>query len=661
MQIIILWFITSSLLLSAPLLTIDKKQHTFDDFPVQRYEDRTSSLDIEQIQKVLDFSEASNFISEGYTSSTFWYRVEIYNATNRPVETIVDAGKLVYEVDLYILSSDKTVLYRGGNGLRFQDRIIQSTTTRFPLHLNAKERKTLYFRMRHITTLFTALTITDERALVKSDLQKSQLLGLAYGGILILVLYNFFLFTSIREKVYLYYVLYIGASVTWFMMSEGYFPFTTLWGDAFYTLAANTTALFLIFIMLFSRALLLTKRYMPVLDRVLYVSIWTMSLSLLLNFYDPVLIIYIVNTVGLIIISLLFWMALKSYRLGNKIAFFYIQAQLVYFIMLLPYLLMTIDLFPYSKLVNYAPLVGSVYEAVLFSLALAYRVKMLKDEKINIEIQAQIRLEHAIQEQTKELDELNHHLEKKVAQEVEKNRDQELAMLHQNRLAQMGEMISMIAHQWRQPLNNLAMLNQTVILNYQEKRLNTKTIDYFKENTNRQIQQMSHTIEDFRDFFKPRAESVEYCVNDVIIQTIDMLAPIYRELGLVIEYTDEQKVYSQGAPSKLGQALINIINNAKDVLLERDVVNKRLRLNLKRQEDIAILTIGDNGGGVPLDIMDKIFDPYFSTKDKKNGTGLGLYMTKIIVEKHLNGNIIVENRDGGAQFKIAIAEVSRSI
>ncbi len=254
----------------------------------------------------------------------------------------------------------------------------------------------------------------------------------------------------------------------------------------------------------------------------------------------------------------------------------------------------------------------------------------------------------------KELERLNNSLEEKVELEVEKNRQQQLLMLHQSRLAQMGEMISMIAHQWRQPLNTLSVLNQTVILKYERDKLDSNVINYFNENANKQIQQMSKTIDDFRDFFKPEKERVDYCINDVIVNSIDMLNVGFGQYNLVVQYENSQKIYSNGFPNELGQALVNIINNAKDALVENEIVDKVLVVDLEEDDDRAIITVKDNAGGIPDNIMDKIFDPYFSTKAEKNGTGLGLYMTKLIIEDHLDGKISVENSVGGAEFNIVL-------
>ncbi len=245
-------------------------------------------------------------------------------------------------------------------------------------------------------------------------------------------------------------------------------------------------------------------------------------------------------------------------------------------------------------------------------------------------------------------------LKKKVKEEVEKNRQKEKMMLQQSRLAQMGEIISMIAHQWRQPLNGLSMLNSSLILKYSRDKLDKEFLEYFKLNSKKQIHNMSKTIDDFRDFFKPEKEKQEFIINETIQDTIDMVKPFFSDLEIELIFYTKEEITTIGYQNELGQGIINIINNAKDVLVENEIENKQINITLTQDDKDITLSISDNAGGIPDNIIDKIFDPYFSTKDEKNGTGLGLYMTKMIVEDHMDGKLSVSNNKAGAEFKIIL-------
>jgi signal transduction histidine kinase len=282
-----------------------------------------------------------------------------------------------------------------------------------------------------------------------------------------------------------------------------------------------------------------------------------------------------------------------------------------------------------------------LFTAVFLSLIGVIIYLLRRTKKTNIELK----------NTQEELQKLNNTLEDKVKHEIEKNKQHQLFLLQQGRLVQMGEMISMIAHQWRQPLNILAMLNQTIVLKYKEKIMDDNVIDYFNKNSNVQIKQMSQTIDDFRNFFKPEKETVEFYINEVISETINMIKPILINDKIEIRLNINDEIKITGYPNELGQAILNMINNAKDALLEKNIKVKTISISLAHVNDRPTLIISDNAGGISEKIIDKIFNPYFSTKEK-NGTGLGLYMTKMIIEEHMNAKLVVTNNTEGAVFTV---------
>lgn len=251
---------------------------------------------------------------------------------------------------------------------------------------------------------------------------------------------------------------------------------------------------------------------------------------------------------------------------------------------------------------------------------------------------------------------LNENLELQVKEHVQTNHQQEAMLFQQSRHAQMGEMISMIAHQWRQPLNVLSLLAQNIAFKYRQHKLDDKTMETFKSDSMRQILQMSKTIDDFRDFFKPEKSKKVFDLKTQLEYTIEMVKPILTSHGIEVEcrYIDDIKIES--FPNEFGQSIISILNNAKDVLIDKsELLLKKITLRVTLLEpDKVSIAIEDNGGGILEEHLSKVFQPYFSTKSEKNGTGLGLYMTKLIIEEHMKGTISVTNIREGALFEIVL-------
>ena len=246
-------------------------------------------------------------------------------------------------------------------------------------------------------------------------------------------------------------------------------------------------------------------------------------------------------------------------------------------------------------------------------------------------------------------------LQESIRKALDENEKQQEMLLQQNRLAEMGEIINMIAHQWRQPLNNLAIINQTLLIKYRRNLCSATTVETFAENSDRQIQDMSMIIDDFRDFFQPRRKKSDFFIQDVIKHVLELIDPILKMHAITVNVITHGERYSHhGYSNEFGQAILNIINNAKDVLIENETSKKQINIDIVYTQEKSIITVQDNAGGITKDIIQNIFDPYFSTKLHKNGTGLGLYMSKNIIEKHMMGTLSVKNEKNGAQFTITL-------
>jgi PAS domain S-box-containing protein len=265
-------------------------------------------------------------------------------------------------------------------------------------------------------------------------------------------------------------------------------------------------------------------------------------------------------------------------------------------------------------------------------------------------------LENRVKEQTSKLRELNQNLEKRVAEETEKNREKDRLMFQQARLAAMGETISNIAHQWRQPLSELGI----IIFTMKKRSMNEKEMQKQYEHAKKVIAKMSKTIEDFRNFFNPDKEKSSFFIKDMIEDTLSILKGSLKRTAINIEIDIDEHITAYGYKNELSQAILNLISNAKDAFSDKPLDGRVLKISSVREGNFTILSVADNAGGIESTIADKIFEPYFTTKHANLGTGLGLYIVKTIIEESMDGRVCVKNENGGAKFIIKIPAVKET-
>lgn len=251
------------------------------------------------------------------------------------------------------------------------------------------------------------------------------------------------------------------------------------------------------------------------------------------------------------------------------------------------------------------------------------------------------------------LQQYNEMLECRVAERTDELRKKDRLLLHQSRLAAMGDMINNIAHQWRQPLNVLGLNLQRLPLYYEMGKFDQQLLDTSIEDAMDLIQHMSQTIDDFRDFFKPEKVKVRFSVKRAILQTVNLVSDslTHHQIKLIVHIDHDSCI--NGYPNEFSQVALNILQNARDALKERKIRDALITISCFIEDGKTVTTITDNAGGIPEDIIDKIFEPYFSTKGVQ-GTGIGLYMSKNIIESNMGGKLSVRNLDGGAEFRIEV-------
>jgi len=255
----------------------------------------------------------------------------------------------------------------------------------------------------------------------------------------------------------------------------------------------------------------------------------------------------------------------------------------------------------------------------------------------------------------KQLEELNDDLEDRVEKSVKQIRENEKMLISQSKQVVMGEMIEMIAHQWRQPITSIGMIANNVLFDMALGEIKETELKISIDKINTQVMHLSKTIDDFRDFFKEsKTEQITSFLEilEGTMSIIDKQLQGHNIEIIVLNKSLNTSFYTY--KNELIQVFLNILGNAKDAFDDKHLKNKQITIAAVSKGKNLHVTIQDTAGGIETEIMQKVFEPYFSTKMKKNGTGLGLYMSKIIVEEHLHGTLTVTNTTDGAMFEITI-------
>jgi len=263
-------------------------------------------------------------------------------------------------------------------------------------------------------------------------------------------------------------------------------------------------------------------------------------------------------------------------------------------------------------------------------------------QKVKV-LQEALKQNYHIQKQLEDANEELNRLRNQVA-------EQQKIMIEQQKLAAMGEMIGNIAHQWRQPLNALGLVLQNIKKAYERGRLDDAYLEKSVNKGKMLTDKMSSTIDDFRDLVKAKKLKEHFFVKNIINDVLEIVEQALVNNNIEVEI-DCEEIEILSYPNELFQVIVNLINNAKDAFKEQGKSGV-IKIKCTKKDNKATIIVHDNAGGIPLENPSKVFEPYFTTKD--SGTGIGLYMSKMIIEKDMQGILSVKNEAGGALFSIEL-------
>lgn len=276
-------------------------------------------------------------------------------------------------------------------------------------------------------------------------------------------------------------------------------------------------------------------------------------------------------------------------------------------------------------------------------------------KRLNISINSCLNVKE-LEDKNRQLKTLTLNLKSEIDKAVELNKIKDKQLYEQMKMAQMGELIGNIAHQWRQPLSLISTIASGLKLKKSMNSLEDKDFDEYMDKIVDNTYMLSSTIDEFRDCIDESHNVKEIIVQERIKMAIKIIEPSFmmNNIEMIEDYMEKENIYFSLISGELLQVLISILNNAKDAFMENDIENKWLKYSVKKDTNKFIITLEDNAGGIKVEIMDKIFNPYFTTKHQNQGTGMGLYSSYNIITKHLNGKIYATNTLYGAKFTIEL-------
>lgn len=418
--------------------------------------------------------------------------------------------------------------------------------------------------------------------------------GISVGIVIMAAIYSLVLYRYNKKMMLIYYSIMQFSIAFMLINTSGIFLLSTFdFGtDSLFYDSVIITSTILAFI--FAREFLETKKYLPSFHIVLTVSLILLIIELFLTIlYQRIITLYIPFSLFLVTILIV---SLIRYRQNFKPALYFF---LGWFCLIAS--VAYSELFPDTLSIN-PMFIGSPLEAILVAFALTYSIRQLQEEQ-------------------------------KIQQAI---------MIHQSKLAAMGELLGNIAHQWRQPITTLSYL----FMNIKSSPSDTGYVLSKSDEGMKQLQFMSDTIDNFRNFYQPDMPKGSFNLHEQVLYTLDIIRSELERHAIAVEITLLEDTVLYSYKHQFVQALLSILINAKDALIESGTSEPHIDIRIEKNK----IQIQDNAGGIPDESMDKIFEPYFSTKEKHSG--IGLYMCKIIIEKNINAKISAQNSSDGALFEI---------
>ena len=590
-------------------------------FDISYYNDKNDNIEFKDIDTLKFNTISTNKHSLPIDHHTVWYKVKIINNSNITKEVFLHNNFAYYSKNITIYEYKKNQTKKINYNLLDKNvgKLLDGKIIIYPIFLNPNSQKTIYIKNQSLTH-----QIIDINILNKKDSNKSLINNSFYPNIIVIILftlsiYNSILFFFTKRKEFIFYALYmINCSFGLFYMYGSVFSNFGLYGEISYLF--NVTAILLIpFLMLFIKTVFdigKNNKLNMIINSVILLSLLFILSTIFLDLY-----IVIQNIQFLFIYSyiIIFYIGFFLYKHNHPLSKLFLFSYIVYIMGMTVTLLSLIGLIEFKLLYFYGSGIALVIEGFIFSYILGYRLKLLED---------------------------------KIKDNIDKNRQKDKILFQQSKLASMGEMLGNIAHQWRQPINRINLSLEVVNSCLKDDNIDKEFIKKKITISQKNIDYMSQTIEDFTNFFMPNKDIQQCNITNTIDKAIKLLDT--KLLNIKLNIISNKQVIFSTYENELLQVLLIILNNAIDNFELNKIENPKINIDIKEENKYLILKISDNGLGIKKENIDKVFEPYFTTKFKSEGTGLGLYMAKMLVEESMKGKINILSDEIGVEFKIIL-------
>lgn len=622
-------------------IVLTDQSQCVSDFSISYLNDEKSYLSVEKAAEIPFVQTVPSQFSLGYKEGTVWFKFTIVNHSSNSDFILYFSEPFWSTFHLYETGANGWIEHKNGLLTPISERQIEDANPVFPLMIAPGTSKTYLIKARTINAQIGAFKLYTLKEYFKPSRLTLRTFYPFYSGILFIILIlNIFLLVEMRERIYAYYIGYVAAFIAFVGMFNGCYLYARFfpWEQGLHVVGTVVLA----FMALFSKTFLELEKYYPRINTLFkFFAASFLGFGILIHLEVPFATL-LFNITSTVFVTILLILAVRIWWLGKIQATYYLIALMIYMPTMGMMVLTFNGFLENTDFTRYAFLFGALIEIIFFSLILAKRFHAAKDETIKLQ-----------KELLAEKENHETYLKHKIDQQRQEIQEKNAILFHQSRHAAMGEMISMIAHQWRQPLNTLAIIIQNLYFQHKVGQWDNKHFEQSHDQFNEHLQYMSKTIDDFRNYYKNDETKHPENIGEIVELSLRLCDVFLKYAKIKTELTISTDKKGYLSKNELIQVLINLIKNGHDAITERGILAGKITINVDETDGFVVIRVCDNAGGISSSIADKIFEPYFSTKSE-NGTGLGLYMSKSIIEDHFGGKLTFHNVDGGTCFTIYV-------